>query len=154
MHLEERIIVNSPAHSVFKYLLLSLQEIYCDRIVPSGIRNRLFFSNRTTRSHINPVDFVPSINASPYKLSKFEADKSICLTPRAWIDRLFVLSVSYELEELNGRTEVISRVRLPAAFLPVGNLRSEKQDLRRQMASNSTALKQNLEHRAEMISGV
>ncbi len=149
MHLEERIIVNSPAHSIFKYLLLSLQGIYCDLIVPSRIRNRLFFSNRPILSHIDPLKFAPSTSTSPFKLSKFEADKTLCLTPRAWGDRLFVLSVSYELEELNGRTEVISRVRLPSAFLPVGSLRNEKQVLRRQMTRNSTALKQMLEHRSE-----
>ena len=145
INIEDRIIINAPAERIFGHVFnVEHQRLaeYCEPSVIAGASQNLFFRRallKLFRRLQLGSEFIR------FDLTDITPFRTVTFSPTHWSGRLYLSRISFEFDELAGRTEVISRIFLRFGFLERCLNRRGMDRIRYALTEHSESLKNQIE---------
>lgn len=146
MLIADRIVINVPAERIFAHMCNIEHKRLDENCEPSIIADstRTIFFKRTVlnfvqRAHLSSENFY-------FGLAELDPYRKISISPTHWYGKYYLPGISYEFDELAGRTEVISTIKLPFGLLDVRLKRKSLLWLKNKLKLQSSTLKRRMEY--------
>lgn len=145
MNIEDRIIINAPAERIFAHMFnIEHQRLteYCEPSVIAGASQNFLYW-RVLLDLIRRMRLGSDLNC--FEFTDITPFRTVSFSPAHWSGRLYLPRISYEFDELAGRTEVISKVYLRFGLLETCFNRRGLDWIQHALTEHSESLKMQME---------